>query len=331
MANVNDILFGFKEHLKVLNRSAATVQLYCEQAKAFLDAEGCDVKAITRKRLEAWIAGLYDHRTKEGKPYSAGTISVKVRSVKRLFEYLEQVNHVFINPAEYIQEPKKVRNLPRNILTPAEARQVLDQPNLGTLKGIRDRAILELFYSTGIRIEELCSLTIYDADLQGGMVRITKGKGKKDRVVPMGKHAVRFLREYITKVRPHYTRKNRTTRRLFIDAFGKPLSKQMAGISVRTYGKAAKTGKTVTAHTFRHSFASALVKNGADIVAVQKMLGHTTLKITEVYLRSVGIDLKAAHKKSHPREKEREESASIKPTLERIRPPYVRKLKPCEP
>lgn len=133
--------------------------------------------------------------------------------------YLEQANIVFINPAEFIQEPKKVRTLPRNILTPAEARQVLDQPNLGTLKGIRDRAILELFYSTGIRIEELCSLTIYDADLQGGMVRITKGKGKKDRVVPMGKHAVRFLREYITRVRPHYTRNNRTTRRLFIDAF----------------------------------------------------------------------------------------------------------------
>jgi integrase/recombinase XerD len=331
MASVSDILFGFKEHLKVLNRSAATVQLYCEQAKAFLDTEGCDVKAVTRKKLESWIAGLYDHRTKEGKPYSTGTISVKVRSVKRLFEYLEQVNHVFINPAEFIQEPKKVRSLPRNILTPAEARQVLDQPNLGTLKGIRDRAILELFYSTGIRIEELCSLTIYDADLQGGMVRITKGKGKKDRVVPMGKHAVRFLREYITRVRPHYTRKNRTTRRLFIDVFGKSLSKQMAGISVRTYGKAANIGKTVTAHTFRHTFASSLIKNGADIVAVQRMLGHADLKITEVYLRSVGIDLKAAHKKSHPREKEREESAIVKPTLERIRPPYVRKPKPCEP
>ena len=328
---MNDILFGFKEHLKVLNRSAATVELYCEQAKAFLDAAGTDIKAVTRTRLKTWIAGLYDHRTKEGKPYSVGTICVKVRSIKRLFEYLEQANIVFINPAEFIQEPKKVRNLPRNILTPAEARAVLDQPNLGTLKGIRDRAILELFYSTGIRIEELCSLTIYDADLQGAMVRINKGKGKKDRVVPMGRHAVRFLREYITRVRPHFTKKNRTERRLFIDAFGKPLSKQMAGISVRTYGKAAKVGKQVTAHTFRHTFASHLIKNGADIVAVQKMLGHADLKTTEIYFRTVGIDLKAAHTKSHPREKEREESATIKPALERIRPVYVRKPKHAEP
>jgi integrase/recombinase XerD len=329
MASVNDILFGFKEHLKVLNRSSATVELYCEQAKCFLDAEDCDIKAVTRTKLEAYIVGLYDHRTKEGKPYAPGTISVKVRSIKRLFEYLEKANIIFINPAEFIQEPKKESSLPRNILTPAEARAVLDQPNLGTLKGIRDRAILEVFYSTGIRIEELCSLTIYDADLQGGMIRINKGKGKKDRVVPMGKHAVRFLREYIARVRPHFTKKNRTERRLFIDAYGKPLSKQMTSISVRRYGKAAKTGKTVTAHTFRHTFASGLIKNGADIRAVQKMLGHADLNTTEIYLRSLGVDLKANHKKSHPREKEREES--VKPALERIRPIYVRKQKPCEP
>lgn len=325
MASVNDILFGFKEHLKVLNRSAATVETYTEQAKAFLDAAETDVKAITRTQLEAWIAGLYEHKTKEGKHYTTATISVKVRAIKRLFEYLEKANLVFVNPAEFIQEPKKVRGLPRNILTPAEARTILDQPNLGTLKGIRDRAVLEVFYSTGIRLEELCSLTIYDVDLQGAMVRINKGKGKKDRVVPIGKHAVRFLREYITKVRPHFTKKNRTERRLFIDAFGKPFSKQMVTITVRSYARAARIGKKVTPHVFRHTFASCLIKNGADINAVQKMMGHASLKITSEYLRSVGIDLKATHRKSHPREKEREEN--VKPALERIRPTYVRKPK----
>jgi integrase/recombinase XerD len=157
------------------------------------------------------------------------------------------------------------------------------------------------------------------------MVRITKGKGKKDRVVPMGKHAVRFLREYITKVRPHFTKKNRTVRRLFIDAFGKPLSKQMAGISVRTYGKAANIGKTVSAHTFRHTFASSLVKNGADIRAVQKMMGHADLSTTGIYLRTAGVDVKKAHKMSHPREKEKEEKSIGKPVMERIRPPYASK------
>ena len=184
MESVNDILFGFKEHLKILNRSPATVELYCEQAQAFLDATGTGVRSVTRKTIEDYIATLYEHKTREGKPYKAGTISVKVRSVKRLFEYLEKENIVFINPAEFIREPKKVRGIPRNILTPAEARAVLDQPNLGTLKGIRDRAILEVFYSTGIRIEELCSLSIYDADLQGGMVRVVKGKGRKTGSCP---------------------------------------------------------------------------------------------------------------------------------------------------
>lgn len=325
MTGMNDILFGFKEHLKVLNRSSATVEAYSEHAKCFLDAEGAEIRAITRTKLEAHIAALYDHRTKEGKPYSPATICIKIRSIKRLFEYLEQTNIIFINPAEYIREPKKEQTLPRNILTPEEARAVLDQPNLGTLKGIRDRAILELFWSTGIRIEELCHLTIYDADLQGGMIRINKGKGNKDRVVPMGKHAIRFLREYITKVRPHFTKKNRTERRLFTDASGKPLSKQMTGISVREYAKAAKVGKKVTAHTFRHSFATHLVKNGADITAVQKMMGHSDLRTTGIYLRTACTDLKKSHKESHPREKEQEEKGLSKPAIERRIPSHVLK------
>jgi integrase/recombinase XerD len=325
------ILFGFTEHLKVLNRSPATIEAYSEHARSFLEAIDQDVRAVTRTALESWIAGLHDYTTATGKPYSIGTISLKVRSIKRLFEYLEKVNRILVNPAEFIREPKKVRGLPRNILTPAEARQILDQPNLGTLTGIRDRAVLEVFYSTGVRLEELCSLTIYDADLQGGMLRITKGKGKKDRVVPLGKHAVRSLREYITKVRPHFTRKNRTERRLFIDARGKPLSKAMAGISVREYGKAAGIGKRVTAHTFRHTFAASLVTNGADITAVSRMLGHADLKTTEVYLRAAGLDLKKAHKQAHPREKDREETTTAKPSLERRRPVYERKPKHPEP
>lgn len=329
MTSVSDILFSFREHLKVLNRSAATLKSYSENAKFFLDAAGGDVRAITRKMIADYIATLYEHRTNEGKPYSAGTISVKVRAIKRLFEYLEKANIVFINPAEYIREPKKVRGIPKNILTPAEARAILDQPNLGTLAGIRDRAILELFYSTGIRLEELCSLTIYDADLQGGLVRINNGKGKKDRVVPMGKHAVRFLREYVTKVRPQLTKKNRTERRLFIDRSGKPLSKKMVSLNIKACSRSANTGKHVTAHTFRHTFASGLIKNGADIVAVQKMLGHAVLKATEVYLRALGVDVKAAHKKSHPREKEREEDAAAKPVLERIMPHDEHRAKPA--
>lgn len=318
----NEILFKFREHLKVLGRSGATIEAYSEHVKSFLETSG-DIKKATRKSIEDYIAGLHEHRTKEGSPYRPATIALKVRSIKRFFEFLEHTNVIFINPAELIPEPHPKVGLPKEILSREEALKILEQPNLSTMTGIRDRAILEVFYSTGIRLDELSSLTIHDADLQGAMLRVNMGKGKKDRVVPLGKHAIRFLREYVTKVRPHFTRKDRTQRRLFMDVCGKPLSKQMVSIGIRTYARSAGIGKKVSAHTFRHTFATELVKNGADITAVQKMLGHSDLGVTQVYLRTAGVDVKSAHQKSHPREKE--ESSSVKPRLERIRPKYEHK------
>lgn len=319
MKTGGDLLFAFREHLKVLGRSEATVSAYSEHVKEYLETVS-NVQSATRRALEGYIAGLYEHRTKVGNPYQPGTIALKVRSLKRFFEYLEKANVIFVNPAEFIREPKQAARLPRHTLTRKEAADILDQPNLGTLAGIRDRTILEVFYSTGIRLNELCSLTIHDADLQGGMLRVNKGKGKKDRVVPLGKHAVRFLREYVAKVRPKLAEKNRTERRLFINRYGTPVSDQVVSIMIRTCAKAAGMKKRVSAHTFRHAFATELVKNGADLVAVQKMLGHSDLGITQVYLRSAGLDVKSAHKKSHPREREREEGGISKPAIERIRP-----------
>lgn len=321
MEDINDLLFRFKEHLAVLNRSPATIEAYTDHVKGFLESiDVGDIKKVTREVIEDYIAGLYSYRTKENKPYRTNTIILKVRAIKRFFEFLEKINIIFINPSESIKEPQKERRLPRAILTDKEVRAVLDQPNLGMLMGIRDRTILEVFYSTGIRLDELCSLTIYDADFQGQMLRINKGKGQKDRVVPIGKHAIRFLREYITKVRPRFTRKNRTNRHLFVDRYGKPISKQVVSIMIRTYARAANIKKQVTAHTFRHTFATTLIKNGAEITAVQRMLGHAELKTTEIYVRALGIDLKKAHKKTHPRERDKEERSTIKPRIERVRP-----------
>lgn len=321
MEDNNDYLFRFKEHLAVLNRSPATIEAYTDHTKAFLKSVD-DIKQITRRHIEDYIAGLYDYKTVYDKPYKTGTICVKVRSIKRFFEFLEKANIIFINPAECITEPKKEKGRIKATLTPREARKILDQPNLGTLPGIRDRSILEVFYSTGIRLNELCALTIYDADLTGGMLRINKGKGSKDRVVPMGKHAVKLLREYITKVRPKLTRKNRTCRHLFVNRYGGTISDQVAIIMVRRYVRAAKLKKQVTAHTFRHTFATVLIKNGADIAAVQKMMGHSHIKTTQGYLRSLGVDIKAVHKKTHPREKDKEDRN--RPKIERIKGPYER-------
>lgn len=323
---MNDYLFNFKERLKVLNRSSATIEAYTDHTRLFMASlNNTDIRKVTTGMIETWIAGLYDYRTKEGKPYSLNTINMKIRSVKRFFEYLEQNNVIFINPAEFIIEPKIEKGRIKTTLTNREARTILDQPNLGTLVGIRDRAILEVFYSTGIRLNELCSLTIYDADLQGSMLRINNGKGRKDRVVPMGKHAVRLLREYISKVRPRFTKKNRTIRTLFVNQYGGAVSDQVVYIMIRKHVKATDIRKHVTAHTFRHTFATVLVKNGADIVAVQKMMGHSDISTTQDYLRSLGVDIKKEHKKTHPRERDKEKATTAKPDIKGIKGHYERK------
>lgn len=321
------LLFDFSKHLKVLNRSPATIKAYTGHVRLYLaDQEKTktktkDIKAVTRTDMETYVATFYDRE--KNRKYSTGTICVKIRSLKRFFEYLEQSNIIFINPMEYILEPKQDKTIPRNILTKKEMAKLLDQPNLGTRTGIRDRTVLEVFYSTGIRLAELCNLTIYDADLQGKMLRINQGKGRKDRVVPLGRHAIRFLREYISKVRPHLTRKNRKSRTLFVNQLGHPLSKQVVSLMVRTSGRKAKLTKKVSAHILRHTFASMLVKNGANVVAVQKMLGHRALRTTQGYINGLGVDLKKAHSKSHPREKDKISRKSIKAKIKRMRPEYA--------
>lgn len=323
MTDPQKLLFKFSEHLKVLNRSESTVKAYTGNVRLFLAEETRNIKTITRTNMEAYVATFYDHRMADGKAYSSGSICMKIRSLKRFFEFLELVNIIFINPMEFIMEPKKEKTIPRNILSRKEVEKLFDQPNLGTKTGIRDRTVLEVFYSTGIRLNELCNLTIYDADLQGKMLRINKGKGMKDRVVPMGRHAVRFLREYISKIRPHFTKKNRKSRILFVNQLGQPLSKQVVAIMVRTNAKKAGFKKKITAHTLRHTFASQLVKNGANVVAVQRMLGHVALKTTQGYINALGVDLKKIHAKSHPRERDKVNRRAIKPKIKRTRAKYA--------
>lgn len=318
-------IFKFRQYMSVLNRSPATISAYCLHTQLFLKSvNAAAITQITTSVIENYIAGLYDYRAENGSPYSPATICVKVRSIKRFFEFLENTNVIFIDPAEFITEPQQKQSRIKHALTPKEARTLLDQPNVGTLPGIRDRAVMEMFYSTGIRLNELCTLSIYDADIKSDVVRV-KGKGRKDRVVPMGKHAVRYLREYITRVRPRFTKKNRTSRHLFVNSAGRPLTSQVVAIMIRTYTKSAKIKKQVSAHTFRHTFATVLIKNGADIRAVQKMMGHVDIRTTQTYIRSLGIDIKKQHQKAHPRERDKENIKCAKPKLKGITGPHERK------
>jgi integrase/recombinase XerD len=324
----SDLLFAFKEHLKVKNYSPMSIAAYTQQLVGFFDylkkKDIIDIKGVTREILKGYQLQITEYRDQGGKGYTIATLAVKIRAVRRFFAYLEETNQILINPADHLKEPPQQKRLPRVVLTEEETRKILDQPNLSTMIGIRDRTILEVFYSTGIRLEEMVNLTIYDCDLQGGLLRVNKGKFAKDRVVPLGKHAVRFLKEYITRVRPDHTKSNKALRTLFVNQMGEPLSKQMIEIMVRDYAKEAGIQKKVTPHVFRHTFATELVRNGADISAVQKMLGHSSLKVTQIYTRVAGIEVKKTHGKHHPREKEKALKEETVPHIESIRGPWDR-------
>jgi integrase/recombinase XerD len=327
--NLNELLFAFNEHMKVRNYAQATMTGYNRELRKFLEhlrAAGItDIKAVSKDMLTTFQVSLMEHKARGAQGYTCCTVALKIRSVKRFFEFLESANQILINPAEYLKEPKKEYRLPRVILTEVEVRKILDQPNLSTRIGIRDRTVLEVFYSTGIRLEELVNLTIYDCDLQGGMLRVNKGKFAKDRVVPLGRHAVKFLKEYITHVRPYFTKKIWSTtgqRILFLNKFGSPLSTQVSALMIRGYSKAAGLNKKVTAHVFRHTFATQLVRNGADITAVQKMLGHSDLRVTQIYTRVAGVEVKRTHKDHHPREKDKAAQEDIAPHISMIRGHY---------
>lgn len=325
MSAFDDLLFGFREHLRVTGYSPASVATYTEYLRGFfahLEETGArDIKRVTRDHLQVYRLRLAEHRVRGGRGYSVSALCLKVRAVRRLFEYLEATNRILVNPAEAFKEPKKEARLPRAVLTTAEARRILDAPDLTNAMGVRDRAMLEVFYSTGIRLAELRRLSIFDCDLQGGLLRINNGKGGKDRVVPLGRHAVKFLKTYLAKVRPSYTAGNRAERCLFVGRFGAPLSEQVVQKMVRNYTRAAGVRKQVSPHTFRHTFATELVRNGAEITAVQRMLGHADLSVTHVYARVAGVEVKKTHRLAHPRERDEAVKEEFTPDIRSVKEP----------
>ncbi len=323
MSVLTAYLSGFTQYLKVKNYSSASITAYAEHLPGlfvYLRSRGIgDVKRVTRQHLDAYQQAITLHTSSRTKrAYSIGTICTKTRAMKRFFRYLEESGVILINPAEQVKEPKKPRRLPRTILAEDEVRKILAQPKLDTINGIRARALLEVLYSTGIRLEELVNLSIFDCDLQGGLIRV-KGKFSKDRVIPLGTHGVRFLKEYIMRIRPGLAKKNKTIKNLFISRRGEPMSKQVIELMVRMYAKKAGIDKRVTPHTFRHTFATELVKNGADISAVRKMLGHAHLSATNIYVHAACREVKNTHSKSHPRERDTEPEDAAIPAIRRIK------------
>lgn len=310
----------FRSWLRVSHYRPASIRFYTTGLSpfwVFLARAGItDLRRVTRALLEEYAASVRTSRKlhpAQGPQPSQGTLpsqgpisgvtqAQRIRSVQRLFFCLVHQNHLLVNPAAGISIPSMSGRL-RPVLTIAEMRRLLAQPNTSLREGIRDRALLEVIYSTGLRIGEVMALTVYDVDLGAGLLSVRSGKGGKGRVVPLGKEATRWLREYLERIRPRKNRLHPHERTLFLTYLGTPFSLPTWQRQIHQYAKAAKIRKPVTAHVLRHTCATHLLEAGADLLAIKELLGHRSLKTTQQYTRVRPIQVKAMHQQTHPREK----------------------------
>jgi len=229
---------------------------------------------------------------------SPATISRQLAAIKSLYRFAVNEGVVNKDPAQELEAPKPAQRLPR-ILTVEEVDLLLSQPLVGEPAGLRDKAMLELLYATGLRVSELISLDLTSLHLENGFIRCF-GKGSKERMVPLGDVATRFLREYLERGRCKLEKSGMTSA-LFVNYRGKRLTRQGFWKIIKKYAAKAKINTVITPHTMRHSFATHLLENGADIRSVQEMLGHTDISTTQIYTHLTKKRVKEIYNHSHPR------------------------------
>jgi integrase/recombinase XerD len=254
---------------------------------------------ITRPVLERYQRHLFHHRKKDGDPLSFRSQHARLVALRTWFRWMTRQNHILHNPASEIELPRLGHRLPRHVLTASEAEQVMMQPNLADTLGLRDRAILEVFYSTGIRRMELIRLKLFDLDSERGTLLVRQGKGKKDRFVPIGERAAVWVEKYIREARPQLAT-DPDDGTLFLANRGEAINRDHLTWMVRSYVDRAKIGKTGACHLFRHTMATLMLEGGADIRFIQQMLGHAELSTTEIYTHVSIRMLKQVHSATHP-------------------------------
>jgi integrase/recombinase XerD len=257
-----------------------------------------DLKDVDRSLMSRYQSWLYHQET----PLRLSTQTQRLIALRSFFSFLERDEILLYDPTRQIQLPKKRRQLPRDIFTEKEMVRILKAPDLDKPQGLRDRAILEIFYSTGIRSEELSNLDLYDLDKENEQLRIRQGKGQKDRVLPVGRIALGFLNGYIQEARPKLL-KAQETEALFISRLGRRIHRASLPWVLREYTWKAKIRRYVRPHMIRHSVATHMLKRKAPIRYIQELLGHKDLNTTQVYTKVVISDLKRIHRQTHPRER----------------------------
>ncbi len=280
-----------------------TVPHYMAQLRPFLawlEERGVDLVEVKSRDLLAYQTYLYAFRRTDGRPYSAAYQANRLVVLKHFFRFLYRRGYLLHDPAADLELPRLEKRLPRVILTTREAKRVIEAPDTRTPEGLRDRAILETLYATGVRVSELGNLTPYDADTEERVLRVVLGKGRKDRNVPLTRAAAEAIEAYLVKARPRL-QGPRKVRFLFLQARGGKMDRATTARIVTSRAREAGVKKHVTPHTFRHTVATHLLKGRADIRHIQALLGHASLATTQRYTRVEVSDLRRVVERAHPR------------------------------
>lgn len=249
---------------------------------------------VTRQQLLAYLVQL----RQAGR--SAATVARKLASIKAFYRFLTAERYIRRNPAAVLEAANKGLHLPK-VLSIQEVDTLLDQPNLGTLDGYRDKTMLEVLYATGMRVSELVNVPLKNVDLKMQYI-IVMGKGSKERMLPLGRTALRYLERYLAVVRPQLLHgKADSSKALFVTGWGGAMTRERFFQIIEGYGKSAGISKRVTPHMLRHSFATHLLNNGTDLRVVQELLGHANIKTTQIYTHMDISHLREVYEKTHPR------------------------------
>jgi integrase/recombinase XerD len=315
---VGKLLPPFGDYLKAKGYAPLTRRAYrwaLPHFFAYLETKGVtEIVKIKREHLFAWHSKLINARKRDGAPLHAGSIGVRLAAVKTFFAFLTDTDRLLTNPASCLKLPKVPREIKREPLTEAEMTAFLKAIPTATIKGYRDRTLAEVLYATGIRVSELMALGLGDVHLQEKILVVRKGKGGKGRIVPLSAWAVSYLKGYLKTIRPKL-QTDQSGQLLFLNLRGRALDEDTLCDLLKDYAKRAGIEKPVTPHVFRHTFATHLLKHGADLRAIQEMMGHEQVTTTQVYTRVEISDLKAVLQKCHPRERYRSRVPDTPSTL----------------
>jgi integrase/recombinase XerD len=296
-------MLRYLEHLAERNFSVRTVEIRNEQLGYFIrwcfDRDLTRPQQVDRPILEAYQRHLFYYRKRNGEPLAATNQHQRLNAIDHWLHWLTRQGHLLYNPAADLELPKVEKRLPKAFLSAQEAETVLAVPDVGSALGLRDRAIMEVLYSTGMRRKELAGLTVQSIDPDRGTVMIRQGKGKKDRMVPIGERALAWVAKYRETARPELVMGG-DEGILFLNSMGGRLGLGYLTMMVRDYVDKSGVGKEGSCHMWRHTMATLMLENGADTRVIQAILGHASLESTQIYTQVSIRHLREVHAATHP-------------------------------